>query len=228
MRAASDNHLDNCKGLQALDPELRARLGRAGTVRTFPKGASLWKRGDAAKWAFVVLSGRIGVFDTIGDGRLTVIDFFGPGSVIAGGPTLTRVSYLFSGKAVDESQVFLIPVDVYRRHVRRDHSLALMTALNLVHTWRRLVIQLRDLKQLSANQRLGFYLLAQTDQRSGGTVIRLPDDQLMIAGILGVTRQSLSRSFAQLRRYGVAKRGRDVTLSDIRGLRKFCNARPLM
>ena len=205
-----------------LAPDVQARLTKAGRFRNFARGSVLWRRGNQARHVYVLMSGRIGVLDAVSEDRTTVITLFEPGHFITGASALFDVPYAFSGRVIDDARVLVIPVAVYRRYVMSEPDFLLATAMNLAAHWREFMLQVRDLKQLSANQRLGFYLLAKTPKRTGADTIQLIDDQVLIAGMLGVTRESLSRSFSHLHEHGVIKRGRAVALSDIARLRRFC------
>jgi CRP/FNR family transcriptional activator FtrB len=222
MRTEDRNRLKKSLLFSSLVPELQDRLLTASTFRNFAAGTVLWRSGEVAKFVYVLLTGRVGLFDTITEDRGTVIALFKAGDVITGLAALLTAPYIFSGRVVDEARVLQIPIATYRRHVRTDLSLLLATAKNIAERWRDLMVELRDLKRLSADRRLGFYLLAQTGKKNSATIY-LTDDQLLIAGMLGVTRESLSRSFAQLHHYGVIKRGRAVTLADIARLRAYCS-----
>lgn len=225
MRSEDEALFNKVAALAHTAPETRRALGGAGTLKVFRKGAILWHRGQRARSVFVILSGRVGLFDGMDLERSTVIDLFSAGTVAGGGSCLLNPPYfyVFSGKALDEVRAVVIPIRVYRRYVQSDRSLLFGTAHQLLAGWQRLLAQARDLKQLSANQRLASYLLALTDKKSGAVTVRLADDQLLIAKFLGVTRESLSRSFATLRPQGVTKRGRAVSLADIETLRRFCS-----
>lgn len=223
MRTRQGEDLRSLRFLTPLSPSVRSELIGSGEIKALPKGAVLWRRGERARYAFVILSGRVGLFDGLEEDRATVIDFYHPGDAVLGMPVLdAKATYTFSGQALDDVSVLSIPIQVYRRHMQRDNTLLFGTALNMAEAWRRLIVQIRNLKRLSANRRLGFYLLALTDRRSGAATVRLADDQLIVAGMLGVTRESLSRSFAQLRTHGVHKRGRAVTIADVARLRSYC------
>jgi CRP/FNR family transcriptional regulator, transcriptional activator FtrB len=223
---ADDRPLNDARFFSSLAPDLQARLTKAGKFRNLARDTVLWRRGDRAKHVYVLVSGRIGVVDAPGEDRTTVISLFGPGHFITGASGIFDVPYAFSGRVIEDARVLAVPVAPYRRYVMSDTSFLLMTTMNVCAHWRELMVQVRDLKQLSANQRLGFYLLAKTRKRSGSETIHLADDQMLIAGMLGVTRESLSRSFAQLHEHGVIKRGRIVVLDDITRLRRLCQDRP--
>lgn len=214
--------LKDARFFSNLAPDLQARLTKAGKFRNFVRGAILWRHGESAKHVYVLMSGRIGVLDAVGDERTAVISLFEPGHFITGASGLCNVPYAFTGQVIDEARVLVIPVATYRRYVMSDPDFLLAITMSLAAHWRELMLQVRDLKQLSANQRLGFYLLAKSGKRTGTDTIHLTDDQMLIAGMLGVTRESLSRSFAQLHEFGVLKRARVVTLADVARLRRFC------
>ena len=118
----------------SIPAEIRAALIAAGTVRTFRKGAVLWRRGGPAKWVFVILSGRIGLFDAMFNEGSAVIDLFSAGTLAGGGFPLNDppYTYLFSGKALDELRVLTIPIAVYREHLNANHALLLATARHLL------------------------------------------------------------------------------------------------
>jgi CRP-like cAMP-binding protein len=129
------------------------------------------------------------------------------------------------GRSLDALRVLQIQSATYRRWLHRDHTLIFETAVAVLTRWRRLMAVVRDLKQLSANQRLACYLLALTDRKAGADTVRLADDQLLMSHMLGIRRESLSRCFAQIREIGVSKRAKRVTISDIGRLRAYCNIR---
>ena len=223
MRKITEKSILALRFFARLPPASRARLLRSAEIKAVPKGAVLWRRGERAAYAHVVLGGRVGLFDALEDDRATVIDMYRAGDAITGAPVLlTKATYMFSGKALDDSTVLLIPVDAYRRYLRSDRALLFGAALAVATAWRRIVVQLHNMKRLPANRRLGSYLLGLTDRQRGAATVRLADDQLIVASVLGVTRESLSRSFAQLRAHGVHKRGRTVTIADVKQLRAYC------
>jgi CRP-like cAMP-binding protein len=223
LRPEDEALLKKSKLFGALTPELKARLLAAAEVVTFPPGTILWRRGGWPKYVYIALSGRVGLLDAAGDGA-TVIDLFPPGTAVGAASPLKGVPYLFTSRTLDEFRALRIPAKVFRRWLLTDHSLLLGTAIDMIDQWRRLTMAVHDLKQLSANQRLGRYLLALVDRKKGAATVRLKDDLVLLAGILGVTRESLSRSFAQLRKHGVTKRAKLVTIADVRHLRAYCES----
>lgn len=111
--------------------------------------------------------------------------------------------------------------------MRANGALAFGATLLLSSYWRTFVGQIKDLKLLSAIERLSAMLLALAPRQAGPVTVTLPGGRRLIADRLGVTPQSLSRAFATLRRLGVSGSGRVVTIADPARLREFAGERIL-
>jgi CRP/FNR family transcriptional regulator, transcriptional activator FtrB len=201
-----------------------AALARKAHLRDFKPGEALFHRKEPSRFVHVILSGRIGIFDVYGDGEARLVDVIRPGETIAGPSALLREPHALSAWAVDNARVVRIPAGDIRRAFHRDPALAGGIALNMIAHLRRTLVQVINLKHRNSAQRIGHYLLGLTDKRRGAVTVILPDDQEFIAELLGITRESLSRSFGQLRRVGVAKQGRRVAIADIDRLQHYAQS----
>jgi CRP-like cAMP-binding protein len=222
--------------VQAVDPDTLAKSplfrrlsekhsavsGHRARVLSFRPGAVLWRRGERARAVFVVMHGRIALVGDDGLSNPPVIDVYGPGDLAGASSALLKLRYVYTAKSIDTVYVLRYSMAEFTRMMLRDSRLAVAAVKVIAANWHRLGPHIFELKRFSATQRLAMYLLSHTDRKSGRADIRLGEDQLLIAGILGTTRQSLSRSFAQLRTLGVRKRGRGVVIGDVTRLRKFC------
>ena len=111
------------------------------------------------------------------------------------------------------------PAASFRAEVRKNGALALGAALQLSDYWRALVSQIKDLKLLSATERLSALLLTLARRARGPVTVTLPGGRRLVASWLGVTPQSLSRAFAALRPLGVSGGGRQIAIADAARLR---------
>ena len=93
--------------------------------------------------------------------------------------------------------------------------------LQLCGYWRLLIGQLKDLKLLTAIERLSNLLLSLAPRRGGPAQVLLPGNRSLVAGMLGVAPQSLSRAFATLRPVGVSGGGREIAIADLNRLREI-------
>ena len=132
--------------------------------------------------------------------------------------------YAFHTAMLDEGRILMWPAAAFRDQVRSNVTLAYGAMLQLCGYWRMLISQLKDLKLLSATERLATLLLSLAPPGAGAVRARLPGNRSLVAGLLGVAPQSLSRAFAGLRPIGVSGGGREVTIADIGRLREFTAA----
>lgn len=204
---------------QVAEKDLAAMLATC-FVQTMPKGATPCQQGDKPEFFHIVLSGAVGLFGE-GPREETLIEFFGPGDGFVMAAVMLDAPYLVTARMLEESRVLLWPAAAFRAQVRANGALAYGASIQLSSYWRTLVGQIKDLKLLSATERLSAMLLALAPRQSGSTTVTLPGGRRLIAGRLGVTPQSLSRAFASLRPLGISGNGRQVTIANLDRLREL-------
>jgi CRP/FNR family transcriptional activator FtrB len=208
---------------QLSEPELAAMLATC-FVQTLPTGAALCRQNDKPEFLHVVLSGGVGLFGE-GPHEEVLVEFFGPGDSFILPAVMLDAPYLMTARILAEARILMWPAAAFRAQVRANGALAYGATLLLSSYWRALVGQIKDLKLLSATERLSAFLLALTSRDTGPVIVTLPGDRRLIAGRLGVTPQSLSRAFAALRPLGVSGSGREVSIADPARLRKLAATR---
>ena len=189
-------------------------------VQTLPKGATPCVQGEKSEFFHIVLSGGVGLFGE-GPREETLIEFFGPGDGFVMAAVMLDVPYLVTARLLEEGRILLWPAAAFRAQVRANGALAYGATLQMSSYWRTLVGQIKDLKLLSATERLSAMLLALAPRDTGSATVTLPGGRRLIAGRLGITPQSLSRAFAVLRSHGVTGQGRQVTIAELGRLREF-------
>lgn len=198
------------------------RLTRAAFVQGLPKGAVLFTQADPAEFIHVVLSGRVALLADASEAHTTVIEFFSQGEVFVAAAAVLNLPYLISAKVIEDSRILMIPSETFRRALAAEHTLALAMVNTLARHWRVLVRQIKDLKLRSASQRLGAYLLALAPRDKASAAIRLPEERRLLAARLGMTPESLSRAFVQLKSVGVHSRGKSIHVGDLAALQSYC------
>jgi CRP/FNR family transcriptional activator FtrB len=219
----SDQQLFQQSPLYAdIGPAAADRVFRHAVAQTIPKGAMVFSQGDVAEFVHILLSGQVALIAE--DEKLgpTIIEFFPAGEIFVVPAGLLKLPHLVSAKAIEESRILTLPAEELRRQLATDAVLALAMTRALARHWRLLVRQIKELKLKSASQRLGSYLIAKAPSREGAASFRLAEERKMIAARLGMTPESLSRAFAQLKDAGVSGRGRQIIIEDISKLRDFC------
>lgn len=199
------------------EAELKALL-ESCFVQELPKDTVACRQNERPEFLHVVLSGSVGLFGE-SPREETLVEFFGPGDVFILPAVLLDAPYLMTGRLLGPGRVLFWPAAAFRDEMRANGALAYGASLLLSSYWRTLIGQIKDLKLLSAVERLCAMLLALAPRQNGPVTVPLPGGRRLIAGRLGVTPQSLSRAFAALRPLGVSGNGRSVTIADPNRLR---------
>ena len=117
-----------------------------------------------------------------------------------------------TARTIMRSQVLMIPGETFRQAVREDPALSFAVAEELSGCYSGVVRVLKNYKLRGALERLANYLLVQQRRQGGGATLRLPCQKRVLASLLGMTPENLSRAFATLGGHGVQVDGANVTI----------------
>lgn len=196
-------------------PAVAERLTRGCAVRAVARGEELTRQGAMAQDVHVILSGRVSLMAEGSAGHETVITTFGPGEMFVTPAAILELPYLVTSRTTTRARVLLIPSERFRRALQVEQPLALMIVTQLARHWRLLLTQIQDLKLHSAKERLIAYLLRECPAGNVRVNFRLPNKRNVVAAELGMTPESLSRTFHQLRSLGVEAHGSQVEIADV-------------
>jgi CRP/FNR family transcriptional activator FtrB len=210
-----------------LAPETLLDLTKGAFLQMFSAGTMLFEQGDLADFLHVVMDGSVALLGFTAPGRQSTIEVIEPVEMFMPEAVLTATPYLVSAKVLKPARVLMLQADAVRRHARDDRAFAEAASLSLSRQYSALVRQAKDVKLRTATQRLGCYLLALDAKSGGARRVRLPYEKRVIADLLGMTAESLSRAFGELRKFGVQSVGRAVVMRDPAALRAYCLPDPL-
>jgi len=193
--------------------------------RTVPKGSYLFHEGEPAEGFFVVHSGAISVHRATEDGREQVIRVFYPGESLGEVVIVGDQSYPAAAKAIEESQLILVPTRFFRAQIQRDPDLALRILVSMSLHLRFLIESVESLKLKQAESRVAQWILTQMEdspEMDARPSLTLPLAKHLLASQLGISSETLSRVFARLRKLGLAEvEGRTVRNIEAEGLKSF-------
>jgi CRP/FNR family transcriptional regulator, anaerobic regulatory protein len=176
----------------------------SGQSRVFAAREHLFCEGDRVTHVYKVEVGNVCVYRMLPDGRRQVIDFAYPGDIIGLGAIGEHNA---NASATTKTRVRCVPVsalhDVARSDPRMSHKLyeamseELQSARELLFT----------VSQRTAGERLASFLVAlsRRNERRGGNPdeIVLPMHRADIADFLGLTIETVSRTFTKFRVEGL-------------------------
>ncbi len=207
--------------LSGFPERLLPELTKEAFVQGLPKGTILFDRGDNAQFLHVVLSGRVAITSAIAE-RETIIFIRESGDAILDPATVLDTSYATGARLIEGGRIMMIPVQKFREFATADAATAAITMRALADITLTLTRHIRDLKLLTTIQRLGRHLLSMIDVTSGTATLTLRDDRPVLAALLGMTPESLSRAFAHLRSIGVSTdKSGSISIENVRKLRSL-------
>jgi len=204
--------LESVRWLRGLRRETFEALAAQSFLHRVPAGALLFDQAETPAFMQILLSGAIACLGARG-GQEALIEFVRPVDFVIPAAGLTSRPYLMRARVALDAQIVLTPAVAFRALAPADPALAAAVIAILGAQFRRQVKARKALALRSAEERVGAYLMALTD---GARRERapLPESKQVIATLLGMTRETLSRSFSAMSAYGLRVIGDAVVLSD--------------
>ncbi|OUS11902.1 hypothetical protein A9Q97_06840, partial [Rhodospirillales bacterium 47_12_T64] len=173
-------------------------------IEHFPAGCTIIEFGAKADNFYVLEDGyiRLMLSSSCG-GKKSTIDVLGPGGAFGEESVTNSGLYNFTCVALDDVEVRVIPGDVLRKILLEDPELIFRMMGRISLNMHSLMSQIADLKMRSTAERLSMFLIELSGLVKGESVITLPYDKRVIADKLGMSPETLSRTFAKLKKVGV-------------------------
>lgn len=174
--------------------------------RRIAKGQSIYRQGEAATHAYVVVSGRLGITMIGRAGQELLVDIVGPGALCGEGAAFDSLPRFSSASAIETAEILPIPGDELLKLIAADAKLASFLTHATALKQRTLAARLVQLTLASPEDRI-------TELLSQITLPDSPEVQLthqQIANLIGASRVTVTRAMQKLRRAGAisCRRGR--------------------
>jgi CRP-like cAMP-binding protein len=197
----------------------------AGCVtRSLEKGETLFREGETAEGFYIVQAGQISIYRVSPDGREQIICVFRPPESFAEVILAAVESYPASAVALEASRVILVRKSRFRELICRKPELSLHMLASMSMHLKHLVQTLHDARSSQIETRLAEWLLkhgpATAPPEPASFVLPMP--KKVLAGQLGVTSETLSRTFARFREEGILRvTGANIVLLDRPALQAY-------
>lgn len=205
-----------------LNNEQIARIAEHSQLIDFPKGTSVFNRGDAAVGLYILLEGQLKLGVTSPQGSEKIISIVSPGESFGEAILFLERQFPVYAQAILDSQVLLIPKNLIFSMLDNDPMFARKMLAGLSIRMHQLVQDIEMLSLQSCTQRFIGYLLQISADAPDASNITLPASKTTIASLLNLTPETLSRTLAKLQQLGLIEvNGKDVTITDVKKLRKY-------
>lgn len=190
--------------------EFARNLHSVGQIKLFKKGSTILFQGEIPRKAFIVRDGVIRAFTINSSGEELIVSFYCKGDIIPLPWLLdsTSISSLFYYDAISDARVLAVSKRDFLAHVMEStDSLKIMLAfLNKQYT--ALLLRITGLEQARAIEKIAFtlyYLMFRfgTEKKPGVFVVNIKLSQIMVANLVGLTRESTTMNLGTLKDKGV-------------------------
>ncbi len=225
MRAGERPELARLPLFAEMNEDQRERVFAASLLQVFPPQLTLFEVGQKPDFLYVLVDGLIELFTTNAD-RDSTLAIVEPVSSFILAALITDQPYLMAARTLKSSRVMLIPADLLRDVIKQDGALMQQAMLELAMGYRNMVRALTDIKLRQSTERLGNFLLLESRKRNGDMNLQLRGEKKLLASLLGMTPENLSRAISALSKHGVSVDGGNITITDHDALVKFARPDP--
>ena len=227
MRVSDLERVKSLPLFQEAAPET-FRVATAGAhVQRFPAHTTLLLEGDPVDFLYVLLDGQVELHGTWND-RETVLAILRPVSTFILAAVVLDADALMSARTLERCELLMIPGDAIRTAMRLDVRFAQAVCRDLAGGYRGLVRTIKNHRLRGGDERLANYLLALRASDNAGATVRLHFEKRILASLLGMTPENLSRAFAALNEHGVTVEGSLVRIAKPAALEALAKPDPLI
>ncbi|MBV8053114.1 MAG: Crp/Fnr family transcriptional regulator [Acidobacteriaceae bacterium] len=198
--------------LSGLPHQVLQAFDRIRHSRTYGNGALLLVQGQAPTGILLVRRGKVRLSVCDSQGKTVVFRIAEPGDVLGISGVLTGKYQAFTAESLGLCQVDFVSAEDFHAFLQTYSSASVRVAQVISEAYRGACHDV-TLRSHSIRERLAQFLLQASSQASvpGGLGrLDLAVNQEEIAQLFGVTRESISRAFADLKKRGIV-RGRRST-----------------
>lgn len=174
-------------------------FGLVGTPVRFARNSELYGEDEPAEFLYQVISGAVRTYKVLEDGRRQIGAFYLPGDIFGFEASEAHIS---SAEAVCETQVLAVKRSVLMMRSIHEKDLTRLlwdaTAQELRRFQDHLVLLIK-----SAEERVAEFLLDMAHRAAKTSAVELPMSRQDIADYLGLTIETVSRTFTQLEQTGI-------------------------
>jgi CRP/FNR family transcriptional regulator, cyclic AMP receptor protein len=206
---------------------LDALMGK-GQVRSFTKGAVLYRRGDPGDSLMVVIKGRIKLTNTGRGGKEIALHYVGVGDIFGEIAALDGKERAADAIALEDSEVFVVSTRDLLATLTAHPRAMLEVVQELCAKVRAVAAVVEDnMREMRGRTASGLLRLARQHGRTSpdGTCLQLAFSQEELGKYLGMSRENVNRQLGQLKLASVITiSGSEISITDEKGLLDIAQA----
>lgn len=187
-----------------LPPRALQRLSEITSASSYPKGATLFLEGQAARGVFILCAGRVKLYTSSKDGKSLIARIASPGEILGLPATLTGKGYELTAEVIEPAQVNFIARADFLNFLRENGEAALRVAQQLGETYHGAIAEMRSIGlSSSAAEKLARFLVDWCASHGNGkgelrSTLTLTHEE--IAQMIGASRETVTRLFTAFKK----------------------------
>ncbi len=174
----------------------------------FPAGATLFVEGQTCRGIYILCRGRVKLSANSSDGKTIILKVSQPGEVLGLNSTLAGIPHDTTAETGQPCQLNFVKQDAFLRFLTQHGDACMHAAIQVSRECQQAYQQLRSFTMSSASQRVARLMLDWSHDDSGmatahGIKVALTHDE--IAQIIGMSRETVTRTLATLRKQHIAE-----------------------
>lgn len=194
----------------------------------YPAGATLFVEGQACRGIYILCRGRVKLSANSEDGQTLILKIAQAGEVLGLSATVSGIPHETTAETGQPCQLDFVKRDDFLKFLT-DHGDACMhVAIEMSHECQHAYQQLRSFTMSSSSQRIARLILEWSQDNSGltpahGIKVALTHDE--IAQIIGMSRETVTRTLASFRKQGIAElHGSTLSIQNMSVIHKLAGA----
>jgi CRP/FNR family transcriptional regulator, cyclic AMP receptor protein len=208
-------------------PELEV-LQKIQLPLDYPPGAILFLEGQACRGVYILSRGRVKLSTTSRDGQTIMFGIAKPGEVLGLGATVSASPHNTSAETSQACQLNFVKAAEFLHFLKGNPEARMHAAVHLSHECQRAYQHLRSFVGSSATERIARLIIDWSHDDSEmatlhGIKVFLTHDE--IGQIVGMSRETVTRTLAQLRKRHIAEfRGATLHIQNMAALQHIAAA----
>ena len=193
-----------------------------------PAGATLFVEGQTSRGIYILCKGRVKLSANSSDGHTLILKVSQPGEVLGLNATLSGTPHETTAETGQPCQLNFVRGDDFLRFLTQHGDACMQAAIQLSRDCQQAYAQLRSFTMSSASQRVARLMLDWSQDDSGmatahGIKVALTHDE--IAQIIGMSRETVTRTLATLRKQHIAElQGSTLLIQNMAAIHKLAGA----
>ena len=174
----------------------------------YPAGATLFVEGQTCRGIYILCNGRVKLATTSNQGQTLILKIAQPGEVLGLNTTVSGLPHEVTAETGQPCQLNFVKREDFLRFLREHNEANMRAAIHLSIECQHAYQHLRSFVMRSAPQRIARLILDWSHEEAGmatATGIKVALTHEEIGQIIGMSRETVTRTLADFRKQGIAE-----------------------